>query len=33
VREGLADSEAGRVIEDKRLTRELDVALGKADHS
>ena len=32
VREGLADSEAGRVVEDKVLTRELDAALGKADH-
>ena len=31
VREGLADSEAGRVVEDKVLTRELDAALGKAD--
>src|SRR5213593_4825637 len=33
VREGLADSEAGRVVEDKVLTRELEAALGKADHS
>src|SRR5262249_27560323 len=32
VREGLADSEAGRVVDDKVLTRELDAALGKADH-
>jgi len=32
VREGLADSEASRVVEDKVLTRELDAALGKADH-
>ena len=31
VREGLADSEAGRVVEDKVLTRELDAALGKAE--
>ena len=31
VREGLADSEAGRVVEDKVLTRELDAAFGKAD--
>jgi prevent-host-death family protein len=31
VREGLADSEAGRVVEDKVLIRELDAALGKAD--
>src|SRR5262245_38992952 len=31
VREGLADSEAGRVVEDKILTRELDVVLGKAE--
>jgi prevent-host-death family protein len=31
VREGLADSEAGRVVEDKTLTRELDAALGKAE--
>jgi prevent-host-death family protein len=33
VREGLADSEAGRAVEDKVLTRELDAAFGKADHS
>jgi prevent-host-death family protein len=33
VREGLADSEAGRVVEDKVLTRELDAALGKAERS
>lgn len=31
VREGLADSEAGRVVEDKVLTRELDAAFGKAN--
>ena len=31
VREGLADAEAGRVVEDKVLTRELDAALGKAE--
>jgi len=31
VREGLADSEAGQVVEDKVLTRELDAAFGKAD--
>ena len=28
VYEGLADSEAGRVIEDEQLTEELDTALG-----
>jgi len=31
VHEGLADSEAGRVIEDKALTRELKAAFGSTD--
>lgn len=33
VYEGLADSEAGRVIEDEELTEELETALGAAEQS
>jgi prevent-host-death family protein len=33
VHEGLADSEAGRVIDDASLTAELDAALGSPDQS
>ena len=33
VREGLADSEAGRVIDDASLTAELDAALDSPDQS
>ena len=31
VREGLADSEAGRVIEDKELASEIEAILGTSD--
>lgn len=31
VREGLADSEAGRVVEDEALSGELEAALGSPD--
>ncbi len=33
VREGLADSEAGRVINDKDLAKELDMAFGPLQRS
>lgn len=33
IHEGLADSEAGRVIDDASLTAELDAALGSPDQS
>ncbi len=31
VHEGLADAEAGRVVDDDALTKELDIALGSPD--
>jgi predicted transcriptional regulator len=33
VREGLADSEAGRVIDDEALSQELDAELPHPSHS